>query len=177
MIKSLIVAISDTGVIGNEGGIPWTVPEDMKYFGSVTRRKTVIMGRHTWFSLPSKSRPLPNRTNIVVSAKLVRDKEDIPDGVILVESLRTAWDISEKTGAAEAVVIGGARLYAEALPVVDKLYITRIRLTCEGDTEFNPSQDYLDTLFDKRVVLEGESSNGVEYVMEEYTRKPIFQKR
>lgn len=171
MIKSLIVAVSDNGVIGNEGTIPWTVPEDMEYFGSVTRRKTVIMGRHTWFSLPAKFRPLPNRLNIVVSAKLVKDKEDIQDGVILVESLKTAWDIAENTGAQEALVIGGVRLYAEAFNMVDRIYLTRIRLTCEGDAEFCPSEEYLTKNFDKRVVLEGESANGIEYCMEEYSRK------
>lgn len=170
MLKSLIVAISENGVIGNNGDIPWKLPQDMKHFSRTTKNKVVIMGRHTWFSLPEKFRPLPHRTNIIVSAKLVDDKDDMPDGTVLVTNLKDAWQIAESLGVDEAVVIGGVRLYEEALPQVDRIYLTRVEASYEGDAKFDIPNDLLQKDFTGKILQIG-TEDTLSFNIVEYNKK------
>lgn len=125
---SLIVAVAENGVIGRDNALPWHIPEDLRHFKQVTSGKTVIMGRKTFQSI---GRPLPNRTNIVVT----RDPGFAADGVLAAHSLDEAL---AKAGAGEAVVIGGSSLFAEALARADRFYLTEIRRAYEGDVHFPP---------------------------------------
>ena len=129
----IIVAVTRNGVIGRDGGIPWRLPEDMRYFKKVTMGAPIIMGRLTWESI---GRPLPGRENIVVSSTM----KTAPDGVVLCASLQAAIEYCDAAGAERASIIGGARIYQEGLAVADRLYITELDANYEGDTFF-PSLD------------------------------------
>lgn len=123
---SLIVAVAENGVIGDKNALLWHISEDLKHFKSVTTGHPVVMGRRTFESL---GRPLPNRTNVVVTR---RDGE-IP-GCTVVHSLEEALTLFPADE--EVFVIGGAQIYAQALPLADRFYLTRVFHTYEGDTRF-----------------------------------------
>ncbi|HMA49709.1 MAG TPA: dihydrofolate reductase [Magnetospirillaceae bacterium] len=123
---SLIVAVAENGVIGRDNALPWHISEDLRYFKQVTSGKTVIMGRKTFQSI---GRPLPNRTNIVVS----RDRGFSADGVLVAHNLDEALG---KAGDGEAVVIGGSSLFEEALKRADRFYLTEIHRAYDGDVHF-----------------------------------------
>jgi len=126
MTLSLIVAVAENGVIGRDNALPWHISEDLRYFKQVTSGKTVIMGRKTYQSI---GRPLPKRTNIVVT----RDPGFTAEGVLIAHSLDEAL---AKAGDGEAVVIGGSSLFDEALKRADRFYLTEIHRAYEGDVHF-----------------------------------------
>jgi dihydrofolate reductase len=131
---SLIVAMASNRCIGMNNELPWRLPEDLKYFKQVTSGKAIIMGRATYDSL---GRPLPNRTNIVMT----RDANwEGPIGTRVVHSLEAALALAEAVAVsnyqAEVVVIGGAQIYAQLLPQVDRLYITEVHTVVAGDAFF-----------------------------------------
>lgn len=131
---ALIAAVAENGCIGINNKLPWYLPEDLKYFKAVTSGKPVIMGRSTFDSL---GRPLPNRSNIVIT----RNPEYLaPEGVHIVHSLDAALHIANSiahiAGNEEVVIIGGAQIYAEALPQVQRLYLTEVKKQVEGDAFF-----------------------------------------
>lgn len=134
MRKALIVAMARNRVIGRNNQLPWYLPEDLRYFKRVTLGKPVVMGRLTFESI---GRPLPGRMNIVVSRN---PQWPAPLGVVRVDSLEqalaTATAQAELDGQDEVVVIGGAQLYALALPQVDRLYITQVHAEVAGDAYF-----------------------------------------
>ena len=123
---SLIVAVAENGVIGRDNTLPWHIPEDLRYFKQITSGKTVVMGRKTFQSI---GRPLPNRTNIVIT----RDKDFSAEGVLVAHSLDEAL---AKGGDGEILVIGGSSLFAETLPRADRFYLTEIKRAYEGDVHF-----------------------------------------
>lgn len=133
MKLALIWAMSRNRVIGRNNALPWHLSEDLRYFKRVTMGKPIIMGRKTWESI---GRPLPGRTNIVIT----RDQNFQAAGVRVVHSLddalRLAEHISVIEGAEEAVVIGGAEIYALALPKAERLYLTQVHADVEGDAWF-----------------------------------------
>ena len=124
---SLIVAISANNVIGKDNQLPWRLPADMKNFKQVTMGKPVIMGRNTYESI---GKPLPGRTNIVITSKPDYEAK----GCTVVHSLDTA--LAEVSASQEVMFIGGSTLYHEALPIVDRIYLTLIHSDFEGDTFF-----------------------------------------
>lgn len=127
---SLIAAVAENGVIGQDGGLPWHFPADLAWFRQCTQGRTVIMGANTFRAI---GKPLPQRDNRVVSSTL----SSADTGCPVYPSLKAA--LSGCTG--EVFVIGGARLYQEALPLADKLYLTHIRRSYAGDTFF-PEVDF-----------------------------------
>ena len=131
MKLSLICAMASNGIIGRNNGLPWHLPEDLKYFKATTMGHSIIMGRKTWESI---GRPLPGRTSIVVT----RDTEYVAEGAKVVhsieEALRLAESIALIDGAEEAFLIGGAALYAAAMPMADRFHLTRVHAEVEGDT-------------------------------------------
>jgi dihydrofolate reductase len=128
----LIFARSRNGVIGKDGGLPWHLPEDLAHFKRTTLGCPVIMGRKTWDSLPPQFRPLPGRSNVVVT----RQADWQATGALRADSLATAMRLC---GDAEHVwVIGGAQLYALAEPLAETAVITEIDRDVEGDA-FAPS--------------------------------------
>ncbi|MGI9512111.1 MAG: dihydrofolate reductase [Anderseniella sp.] len=126
MRVSAVVAASDNGVIGRDGGLPWHVSSDMKLFKEITLGKPVIMGRRTWESLPR--RPLPGRRNIVVT----RQHDFSAEGAELAHSVEDA--LAMCAGEAEVSIIGGGQIYADAMAHTDRIYLTRIHLEVDGDT-------------------------------------------
>jgi dihydrofolate reductase len=129
---SIIVAVAENLAIGKNNSLLWHIPEDLKRFKRITGGHTVIMGKRTWESLPV--RPLPNRKNIVITD----DPEDNFPGCIAVFSIREALDQCPPDE--ECFVIGGASVYAQFLPLADRLYITQVHKEFEGDAFF-PSID------------------------------------
>jgi dihydrofolate reductase len=133
-ILAIVVARSRNGVIGREGGLPWRLKSDMAIFKATTLGKPVIMGRKTWDSLPR--RPLPGRTNIVLS----RDGSFEPDQAVACQRWEEAVDIAREQaaddGVEEVCVIGGEALFALALPKARRLYLTEVEAQIEGDVRF-----------------------------------------
>ncbi len=131
MIITLVVAIAENGVIGRNGGLPWRLSSDLKAFRRVTMGKPLIMGRRTFQSL---KKPLDGRDNIVVS----RDEGFRPAGAIVVPSFAAALAAAERCasdrGVDEVMVIGGADIFAEALPLAGRIYKTEVHGSPEGDT-------------------------------------------
>ena len=130
MRVSLVAAIARGGVIGDGTSIPWHIPEDLAFFRDLTTGHVVVMGRRTWDSLPERFRPLPGRRNIVVT----RNDTWSADGAERAASLDDALRLAD--GAEELFVIGGAEIFAEALPVADRLVLTEIDLGVEGEVRF-----------------------------------------
>ena len=124
---SIIVAAATNNVIGRDGELPWRLPEDLKRFKQLTSGKPVIMGRMTYESI---GKPLPDRKNIVLST---RDGLNI-DGCEVVDTLEGAIRLA--VGAEEVMVIGGGAVYSQMLPIADRIYMTRINVTVDGDTFF-----------------------------------------
>ena len=126
---AFVVALSDNGVIGKNGDLPWHIPEDLKHFKAVTMGKPIIMGRKTYLSI---GKPLPGRTNIV----LTRQEDFKADGVQVVHSFDDALSAARAENPEEIMVIGGAQVYEEALSRADRLYLTYVHKEVEGDTYF-----------------------------------------
>ena len=123
---SIIVAVAENGVIGDKNALLWHISEDLKHFKTTTTDHAVIMGRKTYESL---GRPLPNRTNVVITRQAVEIA-----GCTVVHSLEEA--VALFPAGEEVFVIGGAQIYAEALPLARRFYLTRVFHAYEGDTRF-----------------------------------------
>jgi dihydrofolate reductase len=131
MHLSIIVAVSENGVIGRDGGLPWHLSADLQRFKRLTMGHTIVMGRRTWESI---GRVLPGRTMIVVSRQA---GYEVPlEGVRVANSLESALQIAAAAGEDEIFIVGGAELYREALPQADRLYLTRVHAQVAGDTQF-----------------------------------------
>lgn len=130
---SIAVAVAENGVIGRDNALPWHLPDDLKWFKRVTLGKPVIMGRRTFESI---GRPLPGRPNIVVTTTPGWAADGVRAAVDLDAALAIAEEV--KGDAGEIVVIGGARLFAEALDRAALLYLTEVHLRPEGDVTFPP---------------------------------------
>ena len=132
---AIYVAIAENGVIGSKGGLPWRLSTDLKRFKAGTMGKPIVMGRKTWESFPK--RPLPGRLNIVVT----RDQAYRAEGAETASSLRDAIVLAEirarcMAGVDEICVIGGGEIYAQALPLADRLHVTHVLASVDGDTVF-----------------------------------------
>ena len=124
---NLIYARAANGVIGRDGVMPWHLPEDMAHFRQLTHGCPVIMGRKTWDSLPARFRPLPGRTNIVIT----RNKDWYAEGATRAESLEKA--LLQAGEVPDIWVIGGAQIYAQAEPLAVRAEVTEIAQDFEGD--------------------------------------------
>ena len=144
MKVSLIVAIAENGVIGKDNDMIWHLPKDMRFFKETTMGHHVIMGRKNFESIPHKYRPLPDRTNIVIT----RQSEYKAEGCIVVDSVEAALEIAKNNGDIEPFIIGGGQIYRIALEenLVDKIYLTKVHHFFEGDTFFPKlSSDWKET--------------------------------
>jgi len=130
---AMIAGVARNDVIGADGGIPWKIPSDMGFFKRTTMGKPIVMGRKQYETV---GRPLPGRSNIVVTRRAGYQ----PEGVIVVHSLESALEkaqeIAASEGASEVMVIGGGDIYAQAMPLADRLYISHVDLAPEGDVRF-----------------------------------------
>ena len=161
--------MASNGVIGRDNALPWHLPEDLRYFKRTTLGKPVIMGRKTFESI---GRPLPGRPNIVVSRSACR----AAPGVTMVDSLASALASGEAlaaaTGAEELVVIGGAQIYAQALPLASRLYVTEVHASVAGDTWF-PSLDPADWRETVREEYPATADNPYPYAFVVYERAQV----
>jgi dihydrofolate reductase len=131
----LVAAVADNGVIGAEGELPWHLPEDFAHFKRTTVGHVVVMGRKTFESI---GRPLPGRTNVVVT----RQPDWSAEGALTAASLEQALEEAARHDG-DVMVIGGGEIYAQALPLADEQVLTEVHLTPEGDAhypDFDPSQ-------------------------------------
>lgn len=126
-ITSLIVAMDQNGLIGRENDLPWRLSADLQYFKQITMGKPIIMGRKTHESI---GRPLPGRQNIVIS----RDDKFTAEGCTITSSIPKALQVAGDVE--EVMFMGGASLYEQVLPQVDRLYLTQVHAKLEGDTWF-----------------------------------------
>jgi dihydrofolate reductase len=129
MLLSIIVAVSENGVIGLNNQLIWRLPDDLKRFKQLTLGHPMIMGRKTFESI---GQPLPGRQSIIIT----RDKNFSFEGTTVVHSLKEAIDEAKKTGTDEAFVIGGGDIYKQVQNITDKLYLTEVHTITEGDTFF-----------------------------------------
>lgn len=149
---TLIAAVAENGCIGKDGKVPWALPEDMKRFKALTMGHIVIMGRKTWESIPEKFRPLPGRTNVVVTRQA---EYALPGGVERAASLDEALTAH---AAEDVFVIGGGEIYALAMPKATRLEVTRVKQSVEGDAFFpdiDPSEWH---------ILKGVTMQGYDFV-------------
>ena len=134
MIISAIAAVAKNRVIGKNNQLPWYLPADLKYFKKTTLNHHVVMGRKSFESI---GKPLPKRTNIVVT----RDTNFISSGIIVVHSIPEALSIAYKNGENEIFLLGGGNIYAQSCDLWDRLYITEIDVFPDGDVFF-PEIDF-----------------------------------
>ena len=132
MIISLIAAMSHNRVIGRDNDLPWKLPDDMKFFQRTTKGHVVIMGRKNYDSLPPSYKPLPNRTNVILTRQKGYEAEDC----VVFDNLDSALNFSRKEGEQEAFVIGGGQVYEQAIAKSDRIYLTEIKAEIDGDTFF-----------------------------------------
>lgn len=157
---SIVVAHDKHLGIGKDGDMPWHLPQDLAHFKAITTASTltvpniVIMGRKTWDSIPERFRPLPGRTNIVLS----RSELSLPEGVYHASSLDNALELSKQLGAEKRFVIGGGVVFKEALnhPGNTALYATHIQATYDCDTYFEPYHD----IYANKTLLHSVDDNG-----------------
>ncbi|WP_421949558.1 dihydrofolate reductase [Phaeodactylibacter xiamenensis] len=134
MILSAIVATDKNGVIGKDDDIPWHLPADLKYFKRRTLNHHIIMGRKTFESI---GRPLPKRTNIIVT----RNPFFMVSNCLVAGSLQEAIDLARNNGEDEAFIIGGGTIYEQAMPLIDRLYLTEVDTEVENGEVFFPAVD------------------------------------
>lgn len=134
MIISLIVAIAENNAIGLNNDLLWRLPNDMKFFKETTSGHHIITGRKNYISIPKKFRPLPNRTNIV----LTRQTDFEEEGVVVCHNIEDAIEIAKKNNEKELFIIGGGQIYKEVMKknLIDKMYVTHVDNTFEADTFF-----------------------------------------
>jgi dihydrofolate reductase len=132
MIISAIAALSQNRVIGKNNDLPWKLPDDMKFFMQTTKGHHVIMGRKNYDSLPTKFKPLPERSNIVVT----RQMDFTAPGCLVVHDIGKGIETARAQQESECFIIGGAEIYKLAMPFTTRLYLTEIQTTIDGDTFF-----------------------------------------
>ncbi len=160
---SHIVAMSSNRVIGKDGGIPWSIPEDLNYFKNTTLGHCVIYGKKTFESLP---KPLPNRLNVVLSSTLKNTLEETPN-VVVFSKISDAIDFCKKqvTRPEEVFVCGGAQVYTDTMHLAKKIYLTFIKKPYEGD------RFYPDLGEDFEMMSERQFFNPEEFSFKIYERK------
>lgn len=164
---ALVAAVADNGIIGRANRLPWHLPADLAHFKRLTLDKPILMGRRTWESLPGL---LPRRQHIVLS----RDPAYRAEGCTLVHSLDEA--ITAAGPVDELFIVGGAALYAEALPRADRLYLTLVHAQIEGDARF-PAWDPADWTETERVERPADGRNPIPMTFLTLDRAPGRQER
>ena len=149
---ALIYARAANGVIGKDGTLPWHLPEDLAHFKALTQGHPVIMGRKTWDSLPPRFRPLPGRANIVVT----RQADWQESGAQRASSLPEALALAQQSGSTTAWVIGGAQIYAQALPLATRIEMTEIAQDFAGDAHApTPGPEWVESARSSHVAASG----------------------
>lgn len=163
MIISLIVAIAENNVIGKDNDLIWYLPADLKFFKQKTTGHHIIMGRKTFESIGG-GRPLPNRTSIIIT----RQQDYIAEGCLVAHSPEEA--VAMVNDDDEVFVIGGREIYKQSLDIVDRMYITHVHETFEGDTFF-PEIDYSKWILHAEELHQPCEKNKYSFTFAEYRRR------
>ena len=163
MILSAIVAVAKNNVIGRDNDIPWYLPNDLKYFKRTTLHRHVIMGRKSYESI---GRPLPKRTNIIIT----RNPYYIATGCLTVHSLEEAIELAKSHHEEEAFIIGGGEIYKISLPYVDKIYLTTVDVEPEGSVLF-PELDPEEWILISEEAHKADEKNEHDYSFKVFERK------
>jgi len=165
---AMIAAVAENGVIGHDQTIPWRIPSDFAFFKRTTMGKPLVMGRKQFETV---GKPLPGRTNIVVT----RQRDYRPEGVEVVDSLdkalERAREIAERDGAGEIMVIGGGDIYAQLMEKADRLYISHVALAPDGDVRFPPI-DPADWMAVDEPAVTPSDKDSARYRIAVYERRP-----
>lgn len=163
MIISTIVAVAKNNVIGKDNDIPWYLPADLKYFKKITTGHHIVMGRKCYESI---GRPLPKRTNVIVT----RNPFFIATGCLVTHNVAEAVQLAEDNGEEEVFIIGGGQIYEIALPHVDRIYLTEVDLEVEGDIFF-PAIDKERWTLVKETKHQADEKNEYDYTFKILERK------
>jgi dihydrofolate reductase len=168
MHVAIYVAIAENGVIGRDGGLPWRLSTDLRRFKADTMGKPIIMGRKTYEGI---GRPLPGRLNIVIT----RDKTWRAEGVEVTHTLEAAIELAtvrgrSMAGVDEVCVIGGGEIYAQALPLADRLHVTHVLAAVDGDAHFPPIDPQTWRVVSSQEVPAGEKDSHA-------TRYSVYERR
>lgn len=163
---SIIVAASENNVIGKDNDLIWKLPTDMKFFKETTSGHPVIMGRKNYDSIPEKFRPLANRTNIIVT----RNTQFEAPGCIVCTSIQDALEKAQELTDSEIFIIGGAQIYAQTIGIVDKIYLTRVHASFEGDAFF-PDFDTSEFDLKSSLSVPADEKNQYSFTIQTYQRK------
>jgi len=169
MTISIIVAVSQNNVIGQENKLPWHLPADMKYFKQLTMGHPIIMGRSTYESI---GKALPGRVNIVIT----RQEDFVAEGCVVVGDLKSAFEIAKQDSSDECFIIGGGDIIRQSLVWADKLYITRIFHNFEGDTFFPQlSKDDWNLIREDRHLPDEKNHYAYAFQLFELSQKPAVE--
>ncbi len=163
MIVSCIVAVAHDYIIGRNNEIPWYLPADLKYFKKTTTGHHVIMGRSSYHSI---GRPLPNRTNIIIT----KDPYFIVSHCLIAHSIQEALSIAYDNGETECFIIGGGQIYRQTQDFWDRLYLTEVDLKVDGDTRF-PAPDWDNWMLKFEENHKLDEKNPYHYTFKVYERK------
>lgn len=163
MIVSLIVAMSENRVIGRDGDMPWRLSADLRRFRNLTMDHTIVMGRRTWESI---GRLLPGRKTVIIS----RNPDFSVDGATVAVNLNDA--LQTVSGESEVFVIGGGEIYRVALPIANRMYVTRVLAQIEGDTTF-PEVDWGQWTRAESEVHSADEKNNYDFVFETWERTGV----
>ena len=172
MEKCIIVAIADNNAIGRDNALLWHISEDLKFFKRTTSGCPVIMGRKTFESI---GRPLPKRTNIVISRGF-----DAPEGIVTVSSLADAYAvaassvITEEGGNPRCFIMGGGQIYSQAMSDADRLIVTHVHTVIENADTFFPEIDPSVWQVDSRSEMLHDEETGYDFEFVEYIRKNTY---
>ncbi|WP_312301821.1 dihydrofolate reductase [Chryseobacterium sp.] len=160
-MTTIVVAMGEKNEIGFENQLLWHLPKDLKHFKDLTSGHPVIMGRKTYESI---GKPLPNRTNIVVSRK----KDWFEEGILIVGSLKEAMKFAKKIDE-EVFIIGGGNIYEQTMDIVDKLEVTLVKADLEADTFF-PKIDEKIWKKTNEICHEKDEKNGYDFCFQTFER-------
>jgi len=163
MIISTIVAVAKNNVIGKDNDIPWYLPADLKYFKKITTGHHIVMGRKCYESI---GRPLPKRTNVIVT----RNPFFIATGCLIAHNVAEAVALAKANGDEEVFIIGGGQIYEIALPHVDRVYLTEVDLEVDGDIFF-PEMDLQNWTLIKETNHKADEKNEYDYTFKILERK------
>lgn len=163
MTVSAIVAVARNGVIGHNNEIPWYLPADLRYFKRTTLHHHVIMGRKSFLSI---GRPLPKRTNVIIT----RDPFFTATGCLIAHSVEEALALADDNGEEESFIIGGGEIYAQSLPYWDKLYYTEVETEPTGTVHF-PEIDWQEWRLLSSERHEADDKNEYAYTFKVWERK------
>jgi dihydrofolate reductase len=167
MILSSIVAADENNAIGKDNLLPWHLPNDLKFFKKTTLGKPVLMGRKTYESL---GKPLPGRLNIVITAQ---KNVQLPEGVLVFDSIEEGIERMEKENAEESFIIGGGTIFEQTMNRIDRIYLTRVHTVIAHATAFFPTVDHTHWKMVKEEPHEADEKHAFAYTFQQYERIPL----